>query len=161
MHVLILMCWETKKTEHCGSNGSKHSPNLIYSNFFHACNFCLFVSFQNIWICCIFEWFTLISGFRRDVDEICALVGYYAASCGNCLPTFRDKVSVHLQGSRDQARRCVISHQHRGGSLKSRFSLFVNYWPWSKLIIHENFKAFNFKHTKLHKETYVFLVLCT
>jgi hypothetical protein len=32
----------------------------------------------------------LISGFRSDVDEICALLGYYAASCGNCLPTFRD-----------------------------------------------------------------------
>jgi hypothetical protein len=37
---------------------------------------------------------TLISGFRRDVDEICGLLGYYAASCGNCLPTFRDNVSV-------------------------------------------------------------------
>jgi hypothetical protein len=37
---------------------------------------------------------TLISGFRRDVDDICALLGYYAASCGNCLPTFRDNVSV-------------------------------------------------------------------
>jgi hypothetical protein len=35
----------------------------------------------------------LISGFRRDVDEICALLGYYAASNGNPLPTFRD-VSV-------------------------------------------------------------------
>jgi hypothetical protein len=33
--------------------------------------------------------FTLISGFRRDADDICALVGYYAASCVNCLPTFR------------------------------------------------------------------------
>jgi hypothetical protein len=30
--------------------------------------------------------FSLISGFRRDVDELCALLGYYAASCGNCLP---------------------------------------------------------------------------
>jgi hypothetical protein len=30
-----------------------------------------------------------ISGFRRDA-EICDLLGYYAASCGNCLPTFRD-----------------------------------------------------------------------
>jgi hypothetical protein len=38
--------------------------------------------------------FTLISGFRRDVDKICALLGYYAASCGNCLPKFRDNVSV-------------------------------------------------------------------
>jgi hypothetical protein len=37
---------------------------------------------------------TLIAGFRRDVDEICGLLGYYTASCGNCLPTFRDNVSV-------------------------------------------------------------------
>ena len=36
----------------------------------------------------------LILGFRRDVDEICGLLGYYAASCGNCLPTFQDNVSV-------------------------------------------------------------------
>jgi hypothetical protein len=28
---------------------------------------------------------TLISGFCHDVDEICALLGCYAASCGNCL----------------------------------------------------------------------------
>jgi hypothetical protein len=26
---------------------------------------------------------TLISGFRRDVDEICVLLGCYAVSCGN------------------------------------------------------------------------------
>jgi hypothetical protein len=37
---------------------------------------------------------TLISGFRRDVDEICVLLGYYATSCGNCSPTVRDNVSV-------------------------------------------------------------------
>jgi hypothetical protein len=36
----------------------------------------------------------VISGFRRDVDEICALLGYYAASNGNPLPTFRENVSV-------------------------------------------------------------------
>jgi hypothetical protein len=36
----------------------------------------------------------LNSDFRRDVDKICAVLGYYAASCGNCLPTFRDNVSV-------------------------------------------------------------------
>ena len=29
---------------------------------------------------------TLISSFRRDVDEICSLLGYYASSFGNCLP---------------------------------------------------------------------------
>jgi hypothetical protein len=36
----------------------------------------------------------LISSFRRDVDEIYALLGYYAASCDNCLPTLRDNVSI-------------------------------------------------------------------
>jgi hypothetical protein len=36
----------------------------------------------------------MMSGFPRDVDEICALVGYYAASNGNHLPTFQDNVSV-------------------------------------------------------------------
>jgi hypothetical protein len=35
----------------------------------------------------------MISGFRRDVEN-CALLGYYAASRGNSLPTFRDNVSV-------------------------------------------------------------------
>jgi hypothetical protein len=37
---------------------------------------------------------TLILGFRRDVDEICTLLGYYEASCLNCLPMFPDNVSV-------------------------------------------------------------------
>jgi hypothetical protein len=32
----------------------------------------------------------VISGFRRKVDENCALLGYYAASSENSLPTFRD-----------------------------------------------------------------------
>jgi hypothetical protein len=36
----------------------------------------------------------MISGFRRDVDEICAIMGYYAASNSNCFPTFRDNLSV-------------------------------------------------------------------
>jgi hypothetical protein len=37
---------------------------------------------------------TLISGFHFDVDEISAVLGNYAASSGNCLPTFRDNVSA-------------------------------------------------------------------
>jgi hypothetical protein len=36
----------------------------------------------------------MISDFHGDVDEICALLGYHAASIGNPLPTFRDNVSV-------------------------------------------------------------------
>jgi hypothetical protein len=38
--------------------------------------------------------FCVISGFRRHVDENCALLGYYTASNGNYLPTFRDNLSV-------------------------------------------------------------------
>jgi len=36
----------------------------------------------------------LTSGFRREEDENCALLGYYAASTGNFLPTFRDNLSA-------------------------------------------------------------------
>jgi hypothetical protein len=36
----------------------------------------------------------VISGFRRDIDEISALLGYYATSNGNHLSTFRENVSV-------------------------------------------------------------------
>jgi hypothetical protein len=37
---------------------------------------------------------SVISGFRRDTDEIWALLGYYAASNGNPVPAFRDNVSL-------------------------------------------------------------------
>jgi hypothetical protein len=37
---------------------------------------------------------SVISGFRRDADEICALLECYGASNGNPLPSFRDNVWV-------------------------------------------------------------------
>jgi len=40
----------------------------------------------------------VISGFRLEVDENCALLGNYAASSGNFLPTFRDKLSIPSSG---------------------------------------------------------------
>jgi hypothetical protein len=43
---------------------------------------------------CKFTILTLISGFRRDVDDFCALLGCYAASCGN----FFTDVSVQRIG---------------------------------------------------------------
>ena len=36
----------------------------------------------------------VISGFRSEVGEKCDLLGYYAASRGNLLPMFWDKLSV-------------------------------------------------------------------
>jgi hypothetical protein len=47
----------------------------------------------------------LISGYRRDIVEICALLGYYAASCGNCLSTFRDNVSVPSSRVKSRSRK--------------------------------------------------------
>ena len=36
----------------------------------------------------------VISGFRHEVEENCAVLGYYGASSGNFLPMFRDNLSV-------------------------------------------------------------------
>jgi hypothetical protein len=38
------------------------------------------------------------SGFRCEVGVTCALLGYYATSSGNFLPTFRDDLYFRLQG---------------------------------------------------------------
>ena len=43
----------------------------------------------------------VISGFRREVDENCTLLGYYAASSGNFVPAYRDNLSVPSSGSYD------------------------------------------------------------
>jgi len=40
----------------------------------------------------------VISGPGREDDEKCALMGYYAASAGNLLPTFRDNQSGPFSG---------------------------------------------------------------
>jgi hypothetical protein len=36
----------------------------------------------------------VISGFCHEAEEICALLGHYAANTGNSLPMFCDKLSV-------------------------------------------------------------------
>ena len=40
-----------------------------------------------------FKYFASISGFRREVHEICARLEYYVACHGNYLPTFPDNIS--------------------------------------------------------------------
>jgi hypothetical protein len=39
----------------------------------------------------------LISGFRRDVDDICGVLGYYTALCGNYLPIITTRRRVITQ----------------------------------------------------------------
>jgi hypothetical protein len=72
-------------------------------------------------------------------NEICGLLGYYAVSCRNCLPTFRDNVSVPSSRVKSPSRKACPEttlknyhttsrntpedrrfHQHHGGSLKSK-----------------------------------------
>ena len=45
-------------------------------------------------LCLSTDDFGVISGFLREIDQNCVLLGYYAASSGNFLPTFRDNLSV-------------------------------------------------------------------
>jgi hypothetical protein len=60
---------------------------------------------------------SVISGFRRDVDEICNLLGYYAAQSGSYLPKFRvnlwrwDRYVVPKRRKRITTRRCIISQK--------------------------------------------------
>jgi len=49
------------------------------------------------------------SGFRPEVDENCALLGYYATSSGNSLPTLRDKRSVPSLIFKTSVRNCHYS----------------------------------------------------
>jgi hypothetical protein len=44
---------------------------------------------------------SVISSFCHKVDENCALLGYYAVSSGNFLPTFQDNLSVPSFGGQD------------------------------------------------------------
>jgi hypothetical protein len=57
----------------------------------------------------------VISGFCREVDENYSLLGYYAASGGNFLPTFRNNLSVPSSASRIQKEYCYSgkSKQHQ------------------------------------------------
>jgi hypothetical protein len=56
--------------------------------------------------------YTLISGFRRDFDEICGFLGCYVASCGNCLPTFQDNVSVPSSLVKSPSPETSVNNYH-------------------------------------------------
>ena len=44
------------------------------------------------------------SGFRREVDENCAILGYCAAGSGNSLPTFQDNLSAPSSNAKNPRR---------------------------------------------------------
>jgi len=56
---------------------------------------------------CVIKAWSVISGFRHQVDEICALLEYYAAQSRNAIPTFWESLSV--PSSRVKKRRYGIT----------------------------------------------------
>jgi hypothetical protein len=55
-----------------------------------------------------------------NFDDICALLAYYATSCGNCLPTFRDNVSVRVRKKRVFSFLLVLLIREDGTDTLSR-----------------------------------------
>jgi hypothetical protein len=47
----------------------------------------------------------VFSGLRREVDENCVLLGYYAAGGGNSVPTIGDNQSVPSSGAKKQKKK--------------------------------------------------------
>ena len=79
-------------------------------------------------LCCKFRKYECSEKLMLDAglsaNENCALLGYYAASSGNFLPTFRDCLSV------PSSRVSIIYRSNRAGSPKKRiigYSLSVDY----------------------------------
>jgi hypothetical protein len=68
---------------------------------------------------------------NMQCHEICARLGYYAASYGNCLPTRCTETSVNNYHTKPrnipEERR---SRQHRGGSLKARLHRVIFWTPF-------------------------------
>jgi len=64
----------------------------------------------------------MLSGFRRDADEICALLGYYAAYNGSSAPTFRDNLSVWFKETFQ--RRLAPAKLDFGNNEHYRLSVF-------------------------------------
>jgi len=73
----------------------------------------------------------MVSGYRREVAENCALLFCYAASTGKFLLTFRDNLSVPSSGFKDlkigSPETSVINYRHSfRNKPEGRISLFTN-----------------------------------
>ena len=76
----------------------------------------------------------MISDFRREVVQNCAVLGHYAASSGKFLPTFRSNLSVPILKVQEAKR---INIKLRIAATGYKMGLIVypetsprNYWYW-------------------------------
>jgi hypothetical protein len=88
----------------------------------------------------------LISGFRRDVDEICPLLGCYAALRGNSLPMFQDNVLV---------RSSRVKKSNEAGNVQTTDTFAIS---MATMINKHQKPRTNTKHTKFHHEVLLLLV---
>jgi hypothetical protein len=63
----------------------------------------------------------MISGFHHEVDESRVLPGYYAASSGNLLPTFRDNLSGPVVRGQESISRNSDTACNVAGANKQNF----------------------------------------
>jgi len=69
------------------------------------------------------KFYRKISGFRREDADDCGLLGYYAASSGNLLPTFRDDLSVPSSGLKIIQQVVVIYYRCFGTTIGPIFRI--------------------------------------
>jgi len=69
----------------------------------------------------------MISGFHYEVDESQVLLGYYAASSGNLLPTFRDNLSGPVIRGQESRSRNSNTACNVAGANKQNFKQIVWY----------------------------------
>jgi hypothetical protein len=77
----------------------------------------------------------VISGFRRDIDEICTLLGYYAASNGNPLPTFWDNVSGPIRCPETSVQYYNSTLRNALEERRSQFSTYLTIFVANAIII--------------------------
>jgi hypothetical protein len=84
----------------------------------------------------------VISGFRRELDENCALMHYYAASSDNSVPTFRNNLSVPsswVKNSIKMRSRCETALSFWKSVLSGMeiYTYLLTYLltPWSKVLL--------------------------
>ena len=97
-HAYTLFHFTTLDDRHCTPPSSLHYAVILHYAF--RDNWAKMTEGGRIVTICRHFLTCVIWGFPREVDEYCALLGCYAASGGNFLPTFRDKLSVQSSGSK-------------------------------------------------------------
>jgi hypothetical protein len=93
----------------CAQENQKHICCLVPFCILH----CTKKKYFSVFLSCL----RISSGFRREVDKYCVLLGYYATSSGNLLPTCEDKIIANKIGpirrpetsiKKNTTTRCVI-----------------------------------------------------